>query len=620
MRTFVITFPVISVCSLFAAVGEAATPERRAVAPETTERQSGNLLDELAQISDKSALNVAEQQKAASLMRQYTGALRAGGYKPTYKELARVCDLEILHLPATPGDRDANEMNFIPDDTGNLPLATLDLLSEIMDQCRAAQVSNQNKGEFEDLTGRIETRFLQYDVYQNPEVLECAARQYRTHFLPIRNGGVGLTAYVEFLKSLPPRSGVSCRVVRDSYLCVEQDLRQKLHGLRKQPAEARAQLLASWRALRSLLADHLAYDVASDYDHEDMGAISACDLYVFHQWEQNVFGDVFAPALREVLSLKSATNERVELGLALADGVKAEKGLGDVLVQIHRLGLTPEDTITAVYRPSSTNLQPYGVGACSTILADVYRAAMGDDSLADVYPPADIRAVDAGDVAVQAAKRRTFRRNCASVFLASLQGFPTHGDETLNACVGELMFLAAQGMKAELARLSDPPDLEEWGERAGLYLAVADGSDQSRQRWLDSKSRFLGQIVMSGFSSVTGDSENGNALENGGKSGRGQDAWVRGVFLQYEERLPESLANALAISDPRQRERIRGSLLQKDAINDGRRQFVTAFLRAASNIRDAQEILCGWGFIDDEMGEARGNAVERLADRAQEIK
>lgn len=540
-------------------------------------REAKDLLEKLANLSNPSVSGPEEQQKAIALIHQYVAVLKVRDYAPTVTDLQTACDLPILHVPDARDGLDGHQTNLGLAEESDLPINALDLVGQILDHCRRKELGDDARSK--ELADRLQAKLLEYDAYQRADVLDAAAALYRRHAFP-GEAPVSLSWYVRFLRCLPPGNGVSRRVVRDSYWDVEGDLEQGFRALSQQPMETRERFLAAWRELRMLLVCHL--DVGSGVDCERGNTTTVgcdCDVEAFRRWEQRQFGEAVAPALREVLSLESSTKERLELGLTLAGGVKAERGLNAVLTQLHRFGLTPEDAITANRRPTRANPWPYGVGPCSTIFLDVYRGAMGDDSLADVYTRTS------QDSANRAVQRRTFRRNCASVFLAVLQGLSANGDETVNACIGELMFLAAQGMRAEVARMSEIPDMDEWGERAALYLGVGDGSNLDERRWLDAKRKVMKQIVLSGFPRL-----------NSQPAGEDEER-VCGVFVQFSRRLPEALADKLEVKTPQRRAQIGASELYNSALSDGRQQFIRSFLRAAQRVKDAEEILCQWGFM-----------------------
>ncbi len=569
MRTF--TSHLTCLCALASAVGakvEAAELDDR----NCKQVDDREIFDELAGIADASVGAVGEQT-AAQLLRRYIAVLRDGD-EPDLGRLERLANLPVLQLPRPSDGPYGYARHFAGDEDRELALAVIDLLGEILDQCsgrRDAQRQQQEK-----LVNRLRAKLLQFDAYQDAEVLERAALQYRRHCLD-SDGSADLFSYVGFLRSLPMRNQVASRVVRDSYYCIDQDLETRLRGLARQSPAARERILVALRALRGLLADHL------DFDRPGVTGISACDREVFREWERQALSSTLGPGLRGVLSLKTSPQERLELGLALAAGVNAEDGLDHVLARIHRFGLTPESAITALPRPTPAKPQPYGLGPCSTIMIDVYRAALGDATVGDAY------AVPSAQHASLAESRETFRRNCASVLLACLQGLAANRDETVGACIGELMLLVAQGMKEEVARLSVVPDMDEWGERAALFLSVGDGSAVGEQRWLDARTQFLGQLLKDG-------------VPQGAAAANGAAEQGRGVFAQFEQRLPDALADRMQITNPERRAHLLGSPLLKDTLRDGRRRFAEAFIAASQSIRNPGNILRQWGmpeYADD---------------------
>lgn len=561
--------------SLSAVLGVSA---QRASAQESPEPaiEPQAALDGLEKLAAGSPLQNAEQgRQAVRLMRPYAASLRSGRVA-TPQEIGRAADLVVgkLYYPTN------NAAQAFRENGGELPIAALDLEAALI-----AFLRNHSAGErgSTSLETRLKDDLFWYNNYEGaPFVWEHAASRFCAVYLPAE-GSVDMPRFVDLLKAMPAQNAVASRVVRQSYRRLRLDPDRELAA----PSGcAREKFLEQWRASIALFRDHVLMEAGNPR------SLSEKDAEEFRRWHQEHLVAPFLPAIRQLLLTELSVPEHRSIGHALADGVEAEGDFDGILSVVRQWGIDPPgaSAISAVAIPKRKDGK--SLGRTSQLFLETYRSGMG----AECWLSASLaeRTQMSGPVA-----QRRLQKNSGAVLLSALRRLSKRENqwdapnEELEENVGMLMLLIESGMREELERSEELPDLAHWGERVALFLSVPGGRNPALtpEEWNTNRVRSLKALLV-----------DGTRL----RSASGEVQSVPGVFARYDARLPDALIREYGITDPRRQENLRRSPLLAERKERDRQDFLEAFRAAAPDLPHADVILKEWGFTPEEIARVPG--------------
>ncbi|OIO52911.1 hypothetical protein AUJ46_06585 [Candidatus Peregrinibacteria bacterium CG1_02_54_53] len=553
--------------ALFSMTGSSLSAQEKA---EETESLT-ELLEQLKTLSNSAALTKPEQGIAiAPVIRRSIAILSSADYQPTMQELSVATDLAIMKLYYSSAQvRDAMEAG-----ASDLPFATLDLEGALVQKMNAMQRGDKDRSGYRALQERLGHDMHWYNCYNGmTDVWDSAATHFCNGFFPEEKPETLLRS-VHKLQAVPARdNAVATRVIRKVLPPVMQSMEQQQDIMELQDPAQRGDLMQSWRLLRQWFASHFPDTLPNER------SLTSEEAQAFRRWQQERLEKPYLETLRYLLTVPATPEERQEIGYEVAERMVPEKQFETVMHEVKKLGLTPMDVIAYGSIPTKTPFKDEHV--FSKFFFDVYKAAIGVDSVPRSFMNARGPRIDDREM------RTHFHKNCASVLLSALDRLSTlpeaQKDEEYDPAIGTLLLMAYHGMRHDIQYQTGLPDMEEWGERTGLFLMVKGGdhgssSDDERIR---ARAGMLKPIIVSSAPS-------GQTPED-----------IPSLFELHQRRLPDDICRRFRIINPERRAAVSGSPQFRDEVLFGRHRFLSAFRRATPKMACQSEILKDWGLEEE---------------------
>lgn len=549
-----------------------------------TECSPSVLLEGLEKITQSTSLKTPMQGALAiPLIHQYCATLD-GVRVPSIAELARAKKLAFSELYYS---SDQAMQQAAAQGASDLPLATLGLEGELIRHCRSLLAKGHPESvTLQNFADSMTNDLFWYNTYQKrPDVWNAAARQYCRCRLP-EEGQLDFTTFARFLRTMEHRQGPIAQAVFSH-------VKERIDWKRTQPerfeamaADERIAFLRNWEYLR----EHTKQ--TNPEEREESGA-SVPSL----PWYEHHAKEYYVPVVRHLPTLALTAEERLALSAAFAQGIRTEGGLSRIRRQISRWGYDPIHALSAFPRSRGAEGRAYGIGPCSDITLDLYRAMRGDDSALFA------RLGGNGSPSQRASIRRNLQTNSPALFLGILRslshvehhpspewwmGSKDTRDEEAEDCVSTFSLLVQQSMTLEAAYRAGLPDLPSWGEQAGLLLSIACGTgNKTAEELQQERLHFLQGILRDGFPDPLAPEPE-----------RGQK--IPGIFTQFDERLPDTLCDQYDLRSPARRKAMSASPLLAETRAGARQQFIATFMAVAGPVVSPATFL-RWGITREEL-------------------